>query len=624
MDIKAQVNKVEKLDEYFFMVPDYQREYVWRVDHEVQQFLEDISAEFDPGAKQQSSYFIGSVILVKNGSQYEVIDGQQRLTTITLAMCAMRDLYRPYQTTLSARQGQYFKKVDEWLSTFDAEADEMRPRLSLQYEESKDFLVNLIQTGDVPTPDDSASILKMRAAYLSIKNWLDAQYLKTGIEDFTNFVRYFLASIELVVIESESISSALKIFETINQRGAGLNAMDLFKNLLFRSADQNKFVQIKEKWRSMSAHLTRAGEGDKPLRFLRYLFTARFHAGILREDELYTWIVSPKGKAALGYEEHPVALASKLEKAAKRYADLVVATKLENDGGDYPAVTRIGFINKVGSRLHLILLLALDENASTDSIEYLATHIESHFFFSNVIGIRTNINEPLFSQWAAQLRGLKEIADIEQVLEKTMFSYLRLKLTDFKQKFLAIKINDFTPLYRTRYVLGRMENTLLSAAGLPAKGLKFINGLQIEHILPQTPDEGGIPETLASDRESYQALVGMLGNATLLEGTINQAVNKCNDLHGNWFERKQGEYVKSSLLGTQLLDAAFTIGVDTGVNRVKNALGYHFLTWDGDAIARRQQLLLELALQTWTFSSKRLDAVTIPTDVLAAEPAIDA
>ncbi len=623
MDIKAQVHKVEKLNEYFFMVPDYQREYVWRVDHEVQQFLEDISAEFDPVAKHQNNYFIGSVILVKNGSQYEVIDGQQRLTTITLAMCAMRDLYKPHQPALTPRQGQYFKKVDEWLSTFDVDMDEIRPRLNLQYEESKDFLANLIQADDVASSEDSASIVKMRAAYQSIKNWLDEQYLKTDVENLTNFVRFFMANIELVVIESETISSALKIFETINQRGAGLNAMDLFKNLLFRSADQTKFVQIKEKWRSMSAQLTRAGEGDKPLRFLRYLFMARFHAGILREDELYAWIVSPKGKAALAYEEHPVALAGKLEKAAKRYADLVVATKLEDDGGEYPAVTRIGFINKVGSRLHLILLLALDENASADSIDYLATQVESFFFFSNVIGIRTNINEPLFSQWAAQLRGLKEIAHIENVLEKTMFAYLRPKLTDFKQKFLASKISDFNPLYRTRYVLGRMENTLLEAAGMPVKGLKFINGLQIEHILPQTANEDAIPESLAIDRESYQVLVGQLGNATLLEGTINQAVNKCNDLHGNWFERKQGEYVKSSLLGTQLLDAAFTIGVDTGVNRVKQALDYHFLKWDVDAIARRQQLLLELALRTWTFSAKRLDALTMPEEPLVAEPVLD-
>ena len=118
--------------------------------------------------------------------------------------------------------------------------------------------------------------------------------------------------------------------------------------------------------------------------------------------------------------------------------------------------------------------------------------------------------------------------------------------------------------------------------------------------------------------------MGQLGNATLLEGTINQAVNKCNDLRGNWFERKQAEYVKSSLLGTQLLNDAFAIGVNTGVNRAKQALGYHFSQWDGDAIARRQQLLLELALQTWTFSSKRLDAVTVPAEPLVIEPALDA
>ena len=619
MDIKAQVHNVDKLHEYFFMVPDYQREYVWRVDTEVQQFLDDIQAEYAPDAQTASNYFIGSVILVKNGNQYEVIDGQQRLTTITLTMCAMRDIYQAHSASLNARQQQYFKKVGEWLSTFDVEADEIRPRLTLQYEESKDFLSNLLQGKDSASAEDSASILKMREAYNAIKQWLQEQYLQQDMDTFTSFVRYFMSSIELVVIESESISSALKIFETINQRGAGLNAMDLFKNLLFRSADASKFAQIKEKWRSMNAHLERAGEADKPLRFLRYLFTARFHAGILREDQLYQWITSAVGQKALGYHDNPVSLATKLEKAAKRYADLVVATKQEDAGGNYPSVTRIGFINKVGSRLHLILLLALDENAPPQALDYLAAQIESFFFFSNVIGIRTNVNEPLFSLWAGQLRGLKEIADIEDALRRTMLAYLRPKLADFKQKFLAAKMTDFAPLYRTRYVLGRMENTLLAQAGMNQQSLKFIDGLQIEHILPQTPDAHGIPPELAPDAESYRAMVDTLGNVTLLESNINQAVNHCNDLHGNWFERKQTEYAKSALLSTKLLNHTFTIGVDTALNKLKQALNFHFLYWNGQTITQRQQLLLELALQTWTFNGKRLDALPLTADMQALQ-----
>ena len=92
MKIKAEVKSIDKLKDYFFVVPDYQREYVWQVDDQIEQFLIDIDDEYDPHAKQQTSYFIGSIIVVKNGEKYDVIDGQQRLTTIVISLCALRDV----------------------------------------------------------------------------------------------------------------------------------------------------------------------------------------------------------------------------------------------------------------------------------------------------------------------------------------------------------------------------------------------------------------------------------------------------------------------------------------------------------------------------------------------------
>lgn len=283
MEIKAQVHNISKLKDYHFLVPDYQREYVWKADDQVDQFLADIATEFEPGAREQSSYFIGSIIIVKNGGKYDVIDGQQRLTTTVLTMCALRDLLKGQ--AMDARQGQYFQSIDSWLSSFDIETNEVQVRLELQYEESKGFLLQLIQ-GQTWVGEKTASIQRMQEAYARIREYL-TQYLDQGQEALTEYARYFLTKIDLVVIESENLSSALKIFETINQRGAGLNAMDLVKNLLFSKAKGNDFSRIKDKWKDLTGHLQRAGEGDSPLRFLRYFLMARHYEGILREDELY-------------------------------------------------------------------------------------------------------------------------------------------------------------------------------------------------------------------------------------------------------------------------------------------------------------------------------------------------
>lgn len=603
MKIEAQVQNISKLKDYFFIVPDYQREYVWKVDDEVEQFLVDIDNEFAPGAKVPSSYFIGSIIIVKNDKKHDVIDGQQRLTTIVLMMCAFRDVMKG--VSLDETQANYLKAISEWLSSFDVDAGKVQLRLELQYEESKDFLAMLIQ-GKEFSGETSASIQKMRGAYDRIKEELDG-YLQKSVEALTEFAAYFLTKIDLVVIESENLSGALKIFETINQRGANLNAMDLIKNLLFRKAPSDEFSKIKEKWKELTAHLQAAREDDKPLRFLRYFLMARYHDGILREDDIYKWVISPAGKKALNYESKPYAMAVELEKMAKRYADLVLATELQRDGGDYPDVTRIGFINKKRSRQHLILLLALDNSAPVSALNFLARQLESFFFFNNTLGIQAKDNERLFTQWATRLRGLKEETAISVAVQDTILSELVGKVAEFKERFLSIRHSAYDPGYRLRFVLGRLENTLLLQAGMPQAGLKLIDEMQVEHILPQTPKNGVIPATYAASFDEYQNQVYRLGNVTLLESTINQAVNNFNDLDGDWFRLKQNEYANSSMLSTKLLDDNFSIGKDTATNRLKSQHDFEFKQWGKAAIEKRQSILLELALETWKVNDKRID-----------------
>lgn len=603
MDIKAQVQNISKLKDYFFIVPDYQREYVWKVDDEVEQFLVDIENEFEPGAKTQSSYFIGSIIIVKNAKKYDVIDGQQRLTTIVLTMCALRDVMQGQQ--LDETQSNYLKAISEWLSSFDVEAGKVQLRLELQYEESKDFLSTIIQ-GQNSSGETSASIRKMQGAYERIKAELE-DHLTKGIGALTEFAAYFLTKIDLVVIESENLSSALKIFETINQRGANLNAMDLIKNLLFSKASEDVFTKIKDKWKSLSTHLQDAREDDKPLRFLRYFLMARYHDGILREDDIYKWVISPAGKTALNYESKPYELAVELERTAKRYADLVKATELQKDGGDYPEVTRIGFINKYRSRQHLVLLLALDTNAPMSSLNYLAKQLESFFFFCNTLGIQTKDNERLFTQWAKKLRGLKDEAAIATIVQNTIFVELGSKLAEFKDRFLTIRHSAYDPGYRLRFVLGRMENTLMQMAGLGNVGLEKANEMQVEHILPQTPNNGVVPQSYAANLDEYKNQVYRLGNVILLESQINQAVNSFNDLNSDWFGQKQSEYINSNLLTPKLLDDEFAIGNNTATNRLRTEMAFEFKDWNKTSIEKRQAILLDLALETWKINDKRID-----------------
>ena len=602
MKIDAQVKSIEKLKDYFFLVPDYQREYVWKADDQVEQFLTDIDNEYDENAEQQESYFIGSIIIVKNKNKYDVIDGQQRLTTITLTLCAIRDLLSNQE--LTELQKNHLNTVNNLLYSFDSDTEQLLVRLELQYDESKGFLDSLIKKeqyiGEV-----TASIQKMRAAYNQIYNYLE-KILQKGVADVTKFAKFFYNKIELVLIESEDIGSALKIFETINQRGASLNAMDLVKNLLFRQANESQFSTIKEKWKNINEALLRCGEHENPLRFLRYFMMARYHNGILREDDIYNWIITKAGKAILKYETHPIELVKEIESMAQRYANLVNATKRLGDGSDYPHVTHIGFINKYKARQHLIMLLALSKQADKAAIDYLAQQIESFYFVTNTVGILGKSNEHSFANWVVSFRGKTTIEEIQQAVEKTIVPYVLERLETLKFKFLNIRHDGYNPQYRQRFILGQLENQARTQAGLSEFNFKQIGQLEIEHIFPQTPKDNVLPEEFL-DKAEYNNTIYKLGNVTLLESVINQAINKMNDLTTNWFEQKQQEYAKSNLLTVNLLDHEYNIGKQTAITRFKDDKNYIFESWSKQAIIDRQKIMLDLALDVWRFNGQRLD-----------------
>ncbi len=90
----------------FYLVPDYQREYVWEEKH-VTQLLEDICEEFSNDRK--SEYFIGSIVVCENDDKrYEVIDGQQRLTTLFVALSALKNHLKTCNEDISDIQGMLF------------------------------------------------------------------------------------------------------------------------------------------------------------------------------------------------------------------------------------------------------------------------------------------------------------------------------------------------------------------------------------------------------------------------------------------------------------------------------------------------------------------------------------
>jgi uncharacterized protein with ParB-like and HNH nuclease domain len=624
MDIKADVKSIKSLKDYFFVVPDYQREYVWKAEENVSRFLQDIYDEFNAGGSNQSDYFIGNTILVENNEQaFDVVDGQQRLTTIIITLCAIRLALGHLvleDLDLNEQKLQLEKVVGELLYEYDFKKRKPAPRLSLQYSESKDYLENLIFNKSF-SEEYTPSIIKMKEAYEKALDFLSNDLKSTDNSVLINFIQYFLHNVQMVIIRPDNLGSALKIFETINERGVGLNAMDLLKNLLFINADKNEFEEIKQIWKEMLAGIDRSGEGDKPLRFLRYFLISRYSTGkIIREDEIYKWIITEEAQKAIKYKTNPIRFAKELRSAAGKYAAFVNATKSWEADRLYPDITGIGYLTKKTSRQHLVLLMALKDNTDHAIINLLASNIESLVFYYSANRTLTKSYEEKFARWAAKLRSVATIDELRDFLLDDFKKELDEELMKFNSQFANRSQGDFNPQYRIKYIFGKIENYIRGKVNFPLANYSFYQSQQLEHILPQTGEN--IPKDKFPEYYDYQNAVTKFGNLTLLEAPINQSLNFSNDISSNqWFDAKKNAYLNSNILLTRTF-SEIRIGEQTAFNSFTNTALKTFDEWNKDTVQERQEIFRKLILEIWQLELS-INTVTVPVRVLPQEKAIE-
>ena len=231
MEVKAEVLSIAKLSDYFFVVPDYQREYVWKEDDEVEQFLQDIDNEVESG----QSYFIGSIIIVKNNNgKYDVIDGQQRLTTVSLLFLAMYNLISNGIT------------VPE-----DA---------SLGKQIYEDFLVDKYQTQDTriklkPVKNDQKAFGKLfdsedehiRESNLTMNyNYFYDRIQKQEITIDQLFDA--ICSLEIINITLNNEDNPQLIFESLNSTGLDLSEGDKIRNFILMGLPAKEQDEYYEKY----------------------------------------------------------------------------------------------------------------------------------------------------------------------------------------------------------------------------------------------------------------------------------------------------------------------------------------------------------------------------------------
>lgn len=591
----------EAFKECSYIIPDYQREYVW-TDKEVNQLLEDINEQIDTGSMKE--YFIGTVLVspTQQKGQYEVIDGQQRLTTFFLLLCALRHLLQ------KEPEAQLLNRLisDSYTTSSGIET---RLKLDPRYENASEVMSKLVEINGEPMAVRSGILAAGIASFGSLENLVNAyaslyRYLQDNYDDVAKLKKYwlYLATNVVFIQISTDVSSALKIFETINERGVGLNSMDLLKNLLFTQVTPDQFSKLKDEWKKITSPLEKGKE--KPLRFLRYFLMANYPVkndkgeSVIYEDKIYDWFINKDNAALCDYSGKPFEFVRKVIRNVEHYINFT--NGLGNDGKPNLAMDSLKRLAGGAFSLHYVLLLAAAP-LPKPLFDHFVTQLESFLFYYIFTKTPTKDLEKNFSTWADEMRAIAALGDDAAQKEKInafVAEHFQRNM-DGKAQELSDALKRLTlhsmQQYRTRYLLARLaQHVDLAFSGVKTPGsLEPYTTLEIEHILPDTPTtELQTLWTAENPVAIYDDYKNRLGNLTLLEKPHNIIAGN------NFYAEKLKIYRDCNNYLTRSMAELATVGQNSSVSRINEKLEA-FPTWNAANIDKRHALLMILAQDIW-------------------------
>ena len=599
MQINVTHPTIEEVFKDFYEVPRFQREYVWQKE-QVEALLSDaLDGLFDDnGSPTQSEYFIGSIVAYQNDKVFHLIDGQQRITTLFISLCAFRDrrIFLEDSVSLTSLSKMIQDEKD------DANGiPEIRLRLKPLYDDAGDVLQK-IAGGNIPASDKGLpkSASNMLAAY---KTSLD--FFIENFSDDVDKLRRFQAAltqrVRLVCIQTGNIADALRIFETVNDRGVSLNSLDLLKNLLFQKAPQAQFEQLTKIWQDMIRTIE-DGKGEKPLRFLRYFVLSRYadareNSKPIVEENLYKWLGDNSEK--IGLAQDPISYAKTLLAAAHVYKQHVV-TPCEPLGHIYQLSAR--------ARQHLIVMLATDKLEAAEVFE-VAKQMESLFVAFVLTKEPTKALDIIFAAAAPQLRTFIAELNLQRddhgkpLTSLVRMERLRFHLAGWVQPEIARRrakieqaLEELSLERKTacRFVLSRIAQHVETLAHPQAvKHLQHYWKHHIEHVLPDSPTSE--QRGAFDDVPNYDRYKQRLGNLTLLEAAINCSIGR------DYFADKRPEYAKSGLFMTRSLASSQSVGSATTFAKTAAMLP-SFDEWNSKSIQQRHAHLKQLALDVFGYA----------------------
>ncbi|MBG1230930.1 DUF262 domain-containing protein [Aestuariivirga litoralis] len=263
-----------------FEVPPYQREYAWQ-DEEVKEFYSDIQ-----GALEGESYFLGLVILTEQGQRKQIVDGQQRIVTLSLLAAALF-----HEATRSGRKALADRLQADFLSSIDYATDETKPRVWLTDSEDnvtfQDIIANGTKAKKVKNQDSTSG--QMRASFDFIAKSLATDLAPDPFRRLGKWTEFITHKLYFAVFVHPNPATAYGVFEVINTRGRDLTTADLLKNFILSQTPEIKRESIYENWKRIAS--TFSAEGTTSLvQYIRHVITVE--SGYVLPRDLFAFLAN--------------------------------------------------------------------------------------------------------------------------------------------------------------------------------------------------------------------------------------------------------------------------------------------------------------------------------------------
>lgn len=564
------ITSVLLTDSTAYYIPEFQRNFVWG-SKEVGQLIDDFSEDtdgFTANTSELEGYLLGNIVLIDQGTKKIVVDGQQRLTTLSLFSKAISVVLNERMTTAAAegdvgKMNQWAKKTGEIEKGFYLIDDVGNTQgLKIQHDPSlgfgnyyKKLIAGNNSEADIVKEEDE----NIEAVYTTIYEFLS----DLSDDELQKFIQYFKTKIKLIITSAPTEAKAFQLFEILNDRGRSLEPMDLIKNSFLKilNVEGKSDMQISDfnkDWQDMMNNLQLTPKRKIASSTFLKQFLIAFKGENLKVEKLFDYFKDTKN----GFNGNEVLeFVSKMSKVSRVYREI----ELENysqflDDQNMHILYKMLRIKQ----FHPVLMIFYEEDDTKkagilDSITRLGAAVLFSYTQTNYIEkILPGIIKKYWSTYdgdknAAYENMIKEIEGYIEQLSPTMKAIISTRNFVGKNGEVhgkALMLLKFIELYFN-------QNTKVQT---PPKGKK----ITVEHIHSRNLDMSSLSLQrdlgFADDKERKDYL-HRIGNLTLLYNTDNASVG-----NGTFLEKQPAYTISDFIMTTTLIKPMETTvknGMDT-------------------------------------------------------------